>query len=167
MLVVIDLKGGPFKPEYTGKINFYLAAVDDQLRHSTDRPSIGLILCRTKKELVVEYALRNTTTPMGIAEFRHLERLPDELKGSLPTIEEIEAELAAPQEPTSVESGALPLRPCPNQIPNSNEEKMHWKRHVAFSPIPLWGAHPRRQGNRFAVRQSRSLDRCGERTGTG
>ena len=91
--VVIDLKGGAFKPEYTGKMNFYLAAVDDILRHPTDQPSIGLILCRTKKQLVVEYALRNTTTPMGIAEFRHLEKLPAEFKGSLPTIEEIEAEL--------------------------------------------------------------------------
>lgn len=74
-------------------MNFYLAAVDDILRHPTDQPSIGLILCRTKKQLVVEYALRNTTTPMGIAEFRHLEKLPEEFKGSLPTIEEIETEL--------------------------------------------------------------------------
>jgi predicted nuclease of restriction endonuclease-like (RecB) superfamily len=91
--VVIDLKGGAFKPEYTGKMNFYLAAVDDMLKHPTDQPSIGLILCKTKKELVVEYALRNMDTPMGIAEFKHLEKLPEELKGQLPTIEEIEAEL--------------------------------------------------------------------------
>ena len=56
-----DLKGGAFKPEYTGKMNFYLAAVDDLLKHPTDQPSIGLILCKTKKELVVEYALRGTT----------------------------------------------------------------------------------------------------------
>jgi predicted nuclease of restriction endonuclease-like (RecB) superfamily len=91
--VVIDLKMTPFKPEYAGKMNFYLAAVDDMLKHPTDQPTIGLILCKGKNQIVVEYALRNTTTPMGIAEFRHLERLPDELKGSLPTIEEIEAEL--------------------------------------------------------------------------
>jgi predicted nuclease of restriction endonuclease-like (RecB) superfamily len=97
--IVIDLKGGAFKPEYTGKMNFYLAAVDDMLKHPTDQPSIGLILCKTKKELVVEYALRNMNTPMGIAEFRHLERLPDELRGSLPTIEEIEAELGTNEEP--------------------------------------------------------------------
>ncbi|MBM3739456.1 MAG: DUF1016 domain-containing protein [Acidobacteria bacterium] len=95
--VIIDLKSGPFKPEYTGKMNFYLAAVDDMLRHPSDNPSIGLILCKSKKELVVEYALRNTATPMGIAEFRHLEKLPAELKGSLPSIEEIEAELAKPE----------------------------------------------------------------------
>ena len=93
--VVIDLKGGAFKPEYTGKMNFYLAAVDDLLKHPSDQPSIGLILCKSKKELVVEYALRNTTTPMGIAEFQYLEKLPEELKGSLPTIDEIEAELGA------------------------------------------------------------------------
>ena len=93
--VVIDLKGGAFRPEYTGKMNFYLAAVDDLLKHPSDQPSIGLILCKSKKELVVEYALRNTTTPMGIAEFQYLEKLPEELKGSLPTIDEIEAELGA------------------------------------------------------------------------
>ena len=73
----------------------YLAAVDDLLKHPSDQPSIGLILCKSKKELVVEYALRNTTTPMGIAEFQYLEKLPEELKGSLPTIDEIEAELEA------------------------------------------------------------------------
>jgi hypothetical protein len=91
--VVIDLKAGSFRPEYTGKMNFYLAAVDDLLKHSSDQPSIGLILCKSKKKLVVEYALRNVTTPMGIAEFRHLEQLPEKLKGSLPTVEDLEAEL--------------------------------------------------------------------------
>jgi predicted nuclease of restriction endonuclease-like (RecB) superfamily len=91
--VVIDLKMTPFKPEYAGKMNFYLSAVDDMLKHRSDQPTIGLILCKGKNRIVVEYALRNTATPMGIAEFRHLETLPEELKGSLPTIEEIEAEL--------------------------------------------------------------------------
>jgi predicted nuclease of restriction endonuclease-like (RecB) superfamily len=96
--VVIDIKMGQFKPEYAGKMNFYLAAVDDMLKHPTDNPTIGLILCKGKKELVVEYALRNTATPMGIAEFKHLEKLPAELKGSLPSIEEIEAELSTDDE---------------------------------------------------------------------
>jgi predicted nuclease of restriction endonuclease-like (RecB) superfamily len=91
--VVIDLKGGEFKPEYAGKMNFYLAAVDDTLKHPSDQPSIGLILCKSKTEVVVEYALRGTTTPMGISDFTHLVKLPDEFKGTLPTIEEIEAEL--------------------------------------------------------------------------
>jgi predicted nuclease of restriction endonuclease-like (RecB) superfamily len=79
--VVIDLKAGPFKPEYAGKMNFYLAAVDDTLKHPSDNPAIGLILCKSKKELVVEYALRHTATPMGIAEFRHLEKLPCPIQG--------------------------------------------------------------------------------------
>jgi predicted nuclease of restriction endonuclease-like (RecB) superfamily len=91
---VIDLKMTPFKPEYAGKMNFYLAAVDDILRHPEDQPSIGLILCKTKNRIIAEYALRNTATPMGISEFRHLEEIPDVLlKGTLPTIEQIEAEL--------------------------------------------------------------------------
>jgi predicted nuclease of restriction endonuclease-like (RecB) superfamily len=97
--VVIDLKMTAFKPEYTGKMNFYLAAVDDMLRHPDDKPSIGLILCKGKNQLVVEYALRGTSTPMGISEFTHLEKLPEQLKGTLPTIEEIEAELASENEP--------------------------------------------------------------------
>jgi predicted nuclease of restriction endonuclease-like (RecB) superfamily len=95
---VIDLKMTPFKPEYAGKMNFYLAAVDDMLRHSDDQPSIGLILCKTKNRIIAEYALRNTATPMGISEFRHLETLPEQLKGTLPTIEEIEAELGRSKE---------------------------------------------------------------------
>ena len=97
--VVIDLKMTPFKPEYAGKMNFYLAAVDDMLRHADDKPSIGLILCKSKNRIIAEYALRNTATPMGISEFRHLEQLPKRLKDKLPTIEEIEAELAKQQEP--------------------------------------------------------------------
>lgn len=98
--VVIDLKMTPFKPEYAGKMNFYLAAVDDMLRHSDDKPSIGLILCKTKNRIIAEYALRNTATPMGISEFTHLERLPDQLVGTLPTIEDLEAELTASQKPS-------------------------------------------------------------------
>lgn len=95
--VVIDLKAGPFKPEYTGKMNFYLAAVDDMLKHPSDNPSIGRILCKSKRALIVEYPLRSTAAPMGIAEFRHLEQFPVELKASLPSIEAIEAELAHPR----------------------------------------------------------------------
>ena len=97
---VIDLKMTPFKPEYAGKMNFYLAAVDDLLRHPDDKPSIGLILCKTKNRIIAEYALRNTSTPMGVSEFRHLEEIPESLiKGGLPTIEQIEAELGKSEEP--------------------------------------------------------------------
>ena len=97
---IIDLKMTPFKPEYAGKMNFYLSAVDDMLRHPDDQPSIGLILCKTKNRIIAEYALRNTATPMGISEFRHLEKLPEQLKGTLPTIEEIEAELGKSEQAT-------------------------------------------------------------------
>jgi predicted nuclease of restriction endonuclease-like (RecB) superfamily len=80
---VIDLKMTPFKPEYAGKMNFYLSAVDDMLRHPDDKPSIGLILCKTKNRIIAEYALRNTVAPMGISEFRHLETLPEQLQAQL------------------------------------------------------------------------------------
>ena len=91
--VVIDLKMTEFRPKYAGKMNFYLAAVDDLLRHPDDQPSIGIVLCKSKNRIIAEYALRNTATPMGISEFRHLEDLPERLKGTFPTIEEIEAEM--------------------------------------------------------------------------
>jgi hypothetical protein len=74
-------------------MNFYLSAVDDLLRHADDKPSIGLILCKAKNGIVAEYALRGIAKPVGISEFTHLEELPDQFKGTLPTIEEIEAEL--------------------------------------------------------------------------
>ena len=91
--VVIELKATEFKPEYAGKMSFYLSAVDDRLRHSTDQSSIGLILCKKQNKLVAEYALRDVNKPIGISEFRLTEALPDKLKGQLPTIEELEAEL--------------------------------------------------------------------------
>jgi predicted nuclease of restriction endonuclease-like (RecB) superfamily len=91
--VVIDLKMTPFKPEYAGKMNFYLSAVDDLLRHPDDQPSIGLILCKTRNQVIAEYAVRDLAKPLGIAEFRHLHELPARWKGTLPTIEEIQAEL--------------------------------------------------------------------------
>lgn len=94
--VVIDLKMQPFKPEFAGKMNFYLSAVDDLLRHKDDHPSIGLILCKEKNRLVVEYALRDTQKPIGVSAYRITERLPERLKGSLPTVEQLEAELGKP-----------------------------------------------------------------------
>ena len=93
--VVIELKEGSFKPEYLGKMNFYLSAVDDLMRHPEDRPTIGLLLCRSKDKFKVEYALRDINKPIGVAnwETRIVKSLPKELKGSLPTVEEIEKEL--------------------------------------------------------------------------
>jgi len=96
--VVIDLKMGAFKPEYAGKMNFYLSAVDDRLRHPHDKPSIGLILCKAKNGIVAEYALRDIGKPLGISEFAHLERLPRRLMGTLPSIAQLEAALAKPEE---------------------------------------------------------------------
>jgi len=91
--VVIDLKMEPFKPEFAGKMNFYLSAVDAQLRHSGDHPSIGIILCKTQKRLIAEYALRNTKTPIGVSEYKLTRVVPRDLKFSLPSIRELEKEL--------------------------------------------------------------------------
>ena len=92
--VVIELKSGKFKPEYTGKMNFYLSAVDDLLRHPGDGPSIGLILCRSKAGVLAEYALRDMTKPIGLAEYKLENALPAQLQTALPTIGELEIELA-------------------------------------------------------------------------
>ncbi len=93
--VVIELKTGKFKPEYTGKINFYLSAVDDLLKSPQDNPSIGLILCASKDNVIAEYALRDVNKPIGIAEWQAelTKSLPKELQAKLPTIEQLEAEL--------------------------------------------------------------------------
>lgn len=96
--VVIELKAGPFKPEYAGKLNFYLSAVDAQLRHESDNPSIGLILCKDKNKLVAEYALKDIAKPVGVSEYRLVEAIPEELKTSLPTVEQLEAELAGDEQ---------------------------------------------------------------------
>lgn len=91
--VVIELKDKDFKPEYAGKMNFYLSAVDDLIKHESDQPSIGLILCKNKNNVLAEYALRDMTKPIGLAEYRLEDGLPENLKTALPTIEELEAEL--------------------------------------------------------------------------
>jgi predicted nuclease of restriction endonuclease-like (RecB) superfamily len=91
--VVIELKTGKFKPEYAGKLNFYLSAVDDLLKGDGDNASIGIILCKEKNKLVAEYSLKDISKPIGVSEYKLLEQIPNELKGSLPTIEEIEDEM--------------------------------------------------------------------------
>ncbi len=93
--VVIELKAVEFKPEFAGKINFYLSAVDDLLRHPDDKPSIGLILCKSKNKIVAEYSLRDTNKPIGVSSYQITEALPESLKGSLPSIEDLELELEA------------------------------------------------------------------------
>lgn len=94
--LAIDLKTGAFKPEYAGKMNFYLGVVDDQLRHATDAPSIGLILCQDRNQVVAEYALRGMNKPIGISQYELTRALPANLRSALPTVEQIEAELARP-----------------------------------------------------------------------
>ena len=91
--VVIELKNTRFIPEYAGKMNFYLSAVDTLLKKEGDNPTIGILLCRDKKNIEVEFALRDINKPMGVSEFQFTEILPDNLKSNLPTIEEIEKEL--------------------------------------------------------------------------
>lgn len=91
--VVIELKTGAFKPEHAGKLGFYLAAVDAQMKSEHDNPSIGLLLCKSKNRVVAEYALRDSNKPIGVAEYQLVEALPKELQTSLPSIEQIEREL--------------------------------------------------------------------------
>lgn len=94
--IVIELKTVDFKPEFAGKMNFYLSAVDDLMKHSTDNPTIGILICKRKDNFIAEYALRDIHKPMGVAEYetKIVSSLPKQLKGQLPTIDEIEAELS-------------------------------------------------------------------------
>ncbi len=95
--VVIELKTGEFEPEYAGKLNFYLKAVDEQLRCDRDERTIGILLCKSRDRVVVEYALSDINKPMGVSEYQLTRALPDNLKPSLPSIEELEAELGDPE----------------------------------------------------------------------
>jgi predicted nuclease of restriction endonuclease-like (RecB) superfamily len=91
--VVIELKAGKFKPEYAGKLNFYLSAIDSQLKHSTDGASIGLILCKSKDKIEAEYSLRDIQKPIGISEYLLLQALPKDLESGFPTVEQLENQL--------------------------------------------------------------------------
>jgi predicted nuclease of restriction endonuclease-like (RecB) superfamily len=93
--VVVELKAVPFDPSFVGQLNMYLSAVDDLLRHPDDKPTIGLLLCKGKNRIIVEYALRDLRKPIGVADWetKIVTSLPEEFKGSLPSVEEIEAEL--------------------------------------------------------------------------
>lgn len=93
--VVIDLKTLEFEPEFSGKMNFYVSAIDDLLRSPDDNPTIGMILCKTHDQTIVEYALRDLQKPIGIATYQLRDALPEPLQGRLPTIEQLETELNA------------------------------------------------------------------------
>jgi predicted nuclease of restriction endonuclease-like (RecB) superfamily len=107
--VVVELKAGEFQPEFSGKMNFYLSAIDDLLRHPDDKPSIGMILCKSKNKAVAEYALRDLRKPVGVSEYRLAEALLKVFQRSLPTVKQLEAELK--QDPdTSLPSGGSGTR---------------------------------------------------------
>jgi predicted nuclease of restriction endonuclease-like (RecB) superfamily len=91
--VIVELKTTKFSPEYVGKLNFYLNVLNDKMKHEQDQPSVGILLCRTPDKLIVEYALKSVLNPLGVAEYRITNAIPEDLKGSLPSIEELEQEL--------------------------------------------------------------------------
>ena len=91
--VVIELKAVEFEPEFAGKLNFYLSAVDDLLKTEADNPTVGILLCKTRDKIEVEYALRDINKPIGVSEFTYIEKLPEELQKEIPTVEEFEIEL--------------------------------------------------------------------------
>ena len=88
--MVIELKTGNFKPEYAGQLNFYLSAVDGILKKEKDNPTIGLLLCKSKNNLVAEYALKDMTKPMGVSAYKITDRLPEELENQLPSVEDLQ-----------------------------------------------------------------------------
>ena len=91
--VVVELKTGDFKPEYVGQLNFYLSAVDGILKKDNDNPSIGLLLCKNKNNLVAEYALKDMSKPIGISEYKITNNLPEELEKQLPSVEDIQSRI--------------------------------------------------------------------------
>lgn len=93
--VVVELKVEKFKPEHAGKLTFYVSAVDSQVRTPVDGPTLGILICKSKSDITVEYSLRDVNKPIGVSEYQITENLPEQLKSSLPTIEQIEAELDA------------------------------------------------------------------------
>ena len=104
--VVVELKGVEFRPEHAGKLNFYLAAVDAQLKAPDDQPTIGLLLCKKQNRMVAEYALSGINKPIGVAEYQLLRALPDPLDTQLPSIETIEAELSGIDTKEDCEGGS-------------------------------------------------------------
>jgi predicted nuclease of restriction endonuclease-like (RecB) superfamily len=91
--IVVEIKANEFKPSYTGQVNFYLSAVDDLLRHPTDNPTIGLILCEHKDNITAEYALKDINKPIGVSEYQLSKSIPKNLRNLLPSVDDIEAQL--------------------------------------------------------------------------
>lgn len=93
--IVVELKATPFKPEYAGQLNFYINVVDDKLRGKNDNKTIGLLLCKGKDEVVAQYALTGYDQPIGISDYQLSKAIPENLKSALPSVEEVEEELAS------------------------------------------------------------------------
>lgn len=116
--VVIELKAGEFKPEYAGKLNFYCNVVNDVLRHADDQPTIGLILCQSKDNVLAEYALIGIDKPIGVSSYEFTRALPSQLRSALPTVEQIEAELGKTDSaPVKKPRVAKPKKPRPRRKP--------------------------------------------------
>jgi predicted nuclease of restriction endonuclease-like (RecB) superfamily len=96
---VVELKTGDFKPEYAGQLNFYLSAVDSQIKGHGDNPTIGIILCKNKDRIIAEYALRSISNPMSVAEYKLSRVIPDKLQNLLPAVEAIETEMTKGKKP--------------------------------------------------------------------
>jgi len=96
--IVIELKNTAFKPEYAGKLNFYLSAVDNTMRKKVDNPTIGLLLCKEKNNIIAEYSLQEINRPIGVSEYKLVEKLPSELENALPSVEDIEKRIKAKYE---------------------------------------------------------------------
>jgi hypothetical protein len=96
--VVIELKSGDFKPEYAGKLNFYISAVDDLLKTPRDNPTIGILLCKNKKGMIAEYALRNVEKPIGVSEYNLFDTLPTKYENVLPSAKDIERRIGLSME---------------------------------------------------------------------
>ena len=92
--VVLELKNGDFKPEYAGKLNFYISAVDDLLKTAQDSPTIGILLCKNKKGMIAEYALRDIEKPIGVSEYNLSNTLPEKYENVLPSAEDIERRIS-------------------------------------------------------------------------
>lgn len=108
--LVVELKASEFKPEHLGQLNFYVTLVDEQFKGAQDQPTLGLLLCKERHRVVAEYALRGMTQPLGIAEYRL--KLPEDLAGYLPTIEQIEAGLQPEVDPKAGEASDTNSDPC-------------------------------------------------------
>jgi hypothetical protein len=91
--VVIELKAVKFEPEFAGKLNFYLSAVDSLVKRPEDNPTIGILLCKTKDKIEAEFALRDINKPIGIADYKLTQAIPENIKTKLPTVEELDIEL--------------------------------------------------------------------------